>query len=142
MIVGTRRPRRLAAAGGATRNANTSKFPTDSNDDTMAIATRVSSADVGEARAQPEQAGQCLVECHHEKRAVEDDHTADGDRGRDRLTGDVVLGHARDRSEQEPVEVAGVRRSLGRHHHHCEREEPDEQHADRGVVGKRDCATG
>ena len=92
---------------------------------------------VGEPRAQPEHAGERLVERHHEKGAVEDDHPADRDRGRDRLTGDVVVRHARDRPEQEPVQVAGVRRSLGRHDHHRQGEEPDEQHADRGVVGER-----
>ena len=57
MIVGTRRPRRLAAAGGATRKANTSRFPTDSNDDTIAIGDEGEQRRVGEPRAQPEQAG-------------------------------------------------------------------------------------
>ncbi len=44
MIIGTRRTRSDAAAGGAMRNANTSRFPTAWNDDTIEIANNARSA--------------------------------------------------------------------------------------------------
>ena len=44
MIVGTRRTEEAGGGRRCDEEANTSRFPTDSNDDTIAIATRASIA--------------------------------------------------------------------------------------------------
>ena len=137
MISGTRLTSSEAVAGGAIKKANTSRLPTVSNEATIDSASSTSSAKWVSCGRKPISLAWVtsnVLTSSARCSTITPPTVIDGD---DQERAQVARVDGVDRPEQEAGEVARAAAALGRHHDDRERQEPDEQHADRGVVGER-----